>query len=177
MENINCSEHNGTESHVSNIFLFAMETRRHFAIYQQVCCQIRVEGLLRTLCACPGMVQLSLMHGRNSCVFPTVPLELQRLAAYRAMCFVATFPRGQLKVFCFHHGNDEHVLAVWRSSLSDTLWYVKGTGLDIERDLHRLATRVGYDYFRLLKTISCFVLHFASCASCQFLMSLPRNSF
>lgn len=82
MENINCSEHNCTETHVSNIFLFSMETRGHFAIYQQVCCQIRVEGLLLTHCACPGMAQLSLMHGRNSCVFPTVPLELQRQAEY-----------------------------------------------------------------------------------------------
>ena len=143
MENVNCREHNGTESHVSNIFLFAMETRRHFAIYQQVCCQISVEGLLPTHCACPGTVQLSLMHGRRCCVFPTAPLELQLLAESRAAsCYVVTFLQGQLRVFCFHYGDDEHALAVRRSQLPDTLWYVKGTGLDIERALHRLATHV-----------------------------------
>lgn len=129
MENINCSEHNCTESHVCSIFLFSMETRRHFAIYQQVCCQIRTEGLLPAHCACQGMAQLSLMHRRNSCTFPTVPLKLQQLAEYWAVCYTVTFQEGRLKVFCFQCGNDKHALAVWRNQLSDTLQYVKGIAL------------------------------------------------
>lgn len=83
------------------------------------------------------------MHGRRSCVFPPAPLELQLLAESRAVCcYVVTFLQGQASVFCFHYGDDERALAVRRSQLPDTLWYVKGTGLDTERALHRLATHV-----------------------------------
>ena len=104
MENINCSEHNCTESHVSNIFFFSMETRRHFTIYQQVCCQNRVEGLLPTHCACPGIAQLSLMYGRNSCIFPAVLLALQLLAEHQATCCIVTFLQGQLRISVFITG-------------------------------------------------------------------------
>lgn len=92
-----------------------METRGHFAIYQQGRCQIRVKGLLPTHRACPSLAQLSLMCGRNSCIFPTVPLELQLLAEYWAMCDAVTFQQGQLRVFCFQDGNGNHAIAVWRS--------------------------------------------------------------
>ena len=158
MENINYSEHNCTESHVDHIFLFSMETRRHFTIYQQVCCQIRAEGLLPTHCACPGMAQLSLMYGRNSCMFPAVPLELTEL---QASCRSVSVPQGQLRMFRFYYWNDEHALAVWRSQLSATLWYVKGIGLDIERALHRLATHLGLVHSSsAVKMIPGFVLYF-----------------
>lgn len=92
-----------------------METRGHFAIYQQVCCRIRAEGLLPTHGACPGMVQLFLMRGRNSFVFPTAHLEPQRLAESWAMRHVVIFRQGHLRVFCFHYGNEEHVFPVGRS--------------------------------------------------------------
>lgn len=94
---------------------FSMETRRRFAIYQQVCCQIRIEGLRPTHCACPGMVQLFLMYGRNSYVFPTVPFKLQQVAEYWAVCYIVTFQEGQLKISSFQYGNDKHASAVWRN--------------------------------------------------------------
>lgn len=133
MENINSCEHNGTESHVSNIFLFAMETRRHFAIYQQVCCQMRVEGLLPAHCACPGTVQLSLMRGRNSFVFPTAHLELRRLAESLGNALCCHLPAGSLEGFLFSlwewgaclHSREELVIRYFMVCQGHWPWHTK----------------------------------------------------